>query len=131
VKVQHLDPALTERFGTVADAGTPPRNREQVMVVDYLPPLLGAVATEPERTPCHQHGVVRQVDQVDELLGMELRHRLPPSLFESVDLAVYGRRGTRILRTSCLSIVRQRRGSDSAHRIIENASPSPAWSPSP
>ncbi len=72
IGVQHLDVSVTEGFRAVPDARTPTDGRLELRVVQDVPPAVRLVAPEPECSPGDQDSVVREVDQMDELLAMDL-----------------------------------------------------------
>jgi hypothetical protein len=70
---------VTEGLGAVADGGTATDGLLQGGVVEDVPAALRLVAPEPERAPTDQHTVVREVDEVDELLAVDACSVFPPS----------------------------------------------------
>ncbi|MEJ7744575.1 MAG: hypothetical protein WKF73_19775 [Nocardioidaceae bacterium] len=70
--VQHLNVSVAEGFCAVSDARTPTDGPLELRVVQDVPPTVHRVAPEPECSPGDQDSVVREVDQVDELLAMDL-----------------------------------------------------------
>ena len=69
---QHLDVSLSEGFCAMSDARTPTDFALELRVVQDVPPVVHLVTPEPECSPGDQDSVVREVDQVDELLAMDL-----------------------------------------------------------